>query len=64
MLMQDQPDLKVPEGAMVTGCLSVAAYISPDGTNSYVVAARGDLPMTTYLGLLVAAQQEVLGWGS
>jgi hypothetical protein len=27
------------------------------------VVARGDAPMTTYLGLTVVAQQEILKWG-
>lgn len=59
-----RPELNLPDGSMPTGVLTVVGYIDSDGTNKFAVAVKGDLPMTSYLGLLTVAQQEVLGWGS
>ena len=53
----------VPAGSVVTASLVVCGYIGPEGNHGFAVRAHGDSPSTTYLGLLVKAQMEVLAWG-
>lgn len=51
-----------PDCAMVTAQLVIFAYMREDGTSGYAVHAKGDMPMTTYLGLTVLAQDEIKQW--
>jgi hypothetical protein len=51
------------DGDLVVASLVVVSSINEDGSLSFSVVARGDAPMTTYLGLTVVAQQEILKWG-
>jgi hypothetical protein len=54
----DGPD----DAAIVTAELLIVAYVRDDGSNGYMVHARGDMPATTYLGLTVRAQKEIERW--
>lgn len=51
-----------PDQAMETARLTVTSYIRDDGSNGYQVHAKGDVPMTSYLGLTVIAQREIERW--
>ena len=51
-----------PDQAMETARLTITSYIRDDGSNGYQVHAKGDVPMTTYLGLTVIAQREIERW--
>lgn len=57
------PDAGIPEGVVVTERITVTQYLRPDGQSGYALHTTGDGPMTTYLGLLMAAQYQVLKWG-
>lgn len=61
---QSYLDAPLPDGAMETHRVTVRAYLTDAGDNSYVVHARGNAPASSYLGLLVMAQRDILGWGS
>ena len=54
---------ELPEGAIETHTLNIVSYITPEGGNAYAVSTTGNAPMTSYLGLLIVAQQEILKWG-
>lgn len=61
--MNDELCFEAPEdAAMLTAELLIVAYVRDDGTNGYMVHARGDMPATTYLGLTVMAQDEIKEW--
>lgn len=51
-----------PDQAMETARLTITSYIRDDGSNGYQVHAKGDVPMTSYLGLTVIAQREIERW--
>lgn len=51
------------DAAIVTAELLVLSYVRDDGSNGYSVHTRGDMPMTTFLGLTVIAQDEIKEWG-
>lgn len=54
------PDL--PDGAVPMASLLVVSYLDSTGERRYVVHAKGDSPMLTYLGMTVVAQQEIAHW--
>lgn len=59
-----QINLRLPDDcAVVTAELIAITYISDDGTSGYAVVTRGDMPMTTFLGLATLAEQNILAWG-
>lgn len=62
-LLQKQA-IDLPTGSVETHRITVLSYLDTDGVNKYAVDAKGNAPMTSYLGLLVVAQRDVLGWGS
>ena len=63
MTIDDLLVFEPPSNAsVITAELLVVAYIKEDGSNGYMVSARGDMPASTYLGLTVYAQQEILEW--
>lgn len=55
--------IEIPEGSFESHGLILTSYLTPEGQSAYTVETLGDAPMTSYLGLLVVAQQEVLKWG-
>lgn len=57
------PDCDLPEGSMPTACLVVVTYLNSEGNLAYAVATKGESPMTTYLGLTIVAQKELMNWG-
>ncbi len=60
---EDTIPVPMPEdAAVITARLAVIAYVREDGSNGYMVWADGDMPMTTYLGMTVIAQQDICGW--
>jgi uncharacterized OB-fold protein len=62
--MTDELCFDPPEDAAVlTAELLIVAYVRTDGTNGYMVQARGEMPATTYLGMTVMAQDEIKEWG-
>lgn len=56
------PDPALPEGGIPTAALTVVCYLNPHGEAAYVVGFKGDSPMTSYLGMTVLAQQEIVAW--
>ena len=54
---------ELPDGAIETHTLNITSYITAEGGAAYAVTTTGDAAMTSYLGLLVVAQQEILKWG-
>ena len=54
--------IELPDGCIESHRVTIISYLTPDGGAAYTVDTRGDLPMTSYLGLLVVAQQEILRW--
>lgn len=52
----------LPEGAIETGRIVIRPYLNADGKNTYALTTRGDNPASTYLGLLVMAQRDILEW--
>lgn len=44
--------------------LLVVSYLDPEGGRRYLVGAKGDSPMLTYLGMTVIAQQQIASWDS
>lgn len=54
----------LPEGAIETGRLVIRSYITANGSSGYSLNTRGDNPASTYLGLLVFAQRDILGWSA
>lgn len=50
------------EAAVVMNTIIINSYLREDGSAGYSVETRGEAPMTTYLGLLVVAQDDVLQW--
>lgn len=59
-----QINLQLPEDcARVTAELIAITYIGDDGHSGYAVVTRGDMPMTTFLGLSVLAQDYIKNWG-
>lgn len=59
-----QINLQLPEDcAFVTAEMVAITYVRNDGGQGYAVVTRGDMPMTTYLGLATLAEHYVLGWG-
>jgi hypothetical protein len=50
--------------AVVSATLVVVSYLRHDGTSGYYVQASGSMPATTFLGLTVVAQREILGWSA
>lgn len=55
--------IELPDGAIRSHALTVVSYLTPGGGSAYAVHTEGDAPMTSYLGLLIVAQQEILHWG-
>lgn len=56
-------EVDLPEDcAMVTSQLTVLSYIRQDGSAGYIVRTKGDMPMSSFLGLTVLAQQDILDW--
>lgn len=53
----------LPDGAVETHAITVTSYITVNGDSAYMVGTTGDASMTSYLGLLVVAQQQILTWG-
>jgi len=56
------PNTELPEGSIPEAALLIVKYINSDGNNQYMVAAKGDSPSTTYLGMTVKAQFEINDW--
>lgn len=56
------PSHDLPEGSMPLASLLVVSYLDADGERRYMVGAKGDSPMLTYLGMTVIAQQEIADW--
>lgn len=55
---------RLPDDAFrVIAQLTVVSYLKEDGTTGYTVHTAGDMPMTTYLGLTVIAQDHIKEWG-
>lgn len=52
------------DAALITAELLIVGYIREDGSNGFMVHARGDMPSSTFLGLTVLAQDEIKGWGA
>jgi len=50
--------------AMETASITIRAGFNAEGENTYNISTTGELPMTSYLSLLVIAQQHVLSWGN
>ncbi len=53
----------VPDGAVESHSITITSYLTGDGGSAYVLSTTGEANMTSYLGLLVIAQQEILRWG-
>lgn len=64
--MEDREEVDpIPEdGEFETARLTITSFIRPDGSQGYGVHARGDAPMTTFLGLTIVAQEHIKKWGS
>jgi len=56
------PNTELPEGSLPTAALLVVTYIDSDGINQYMLATKGDMPSTTYLGMTVKAQHDIINW--
>ena len=56
------PSHELPDGSIPTAALLIVNYIGPEGTNQRLVAAKGDAPATTYLGMTVKAQADINQW--
>ena len=54
--------IQLPQGSIESHRITVVSYITEDGGAAYVVDTNGEVPMTSFLGLLVVAQQEILHW--
>lgn len=50
----------LPTGARETERITIRAYLNADGSANYNVFAHGADHLTSYLGLLVIGQHEVL----
>ena len=55
--------VELPEGAIESHALTIVSYLTADGGSAYAVTTTGEANMTSYLGLLIVAQQEILRWG-
>jgi hypothetical protein len=60
--MSDRVDAPLPDGSVETHRITVRSYLNPDGSTGYVVHAEGAAHASSYLGLLVMAQRDVLEW--
>lgn len=56
------PKVRLPKGAMPVATLVIVGYLNEKGENEYMVVAKGEVPGTTFLGLTVCAQSEILTW--
>ena len=56
--------VELPDGCIESHRVTIVSYLTPDGGSAYLVDTAGDMPMTSYLGLLVVAQQEILQWAN
>ena len=54
------PDPQLPEGSIPLCTLVIVTYLDSEGDNCFTIATHGEAPMTTYLGLTVLAQQQIL----
>ena len=52
----------LPEGAIETGRIVIRSYLDAAGASTYALSTRGDNPASTYLGLLIFAQRDILAW--
>lgn len=50
------------DAKLVTATIIIHSYIREDGSSGYGVEVRGGAPMTTYLGLLSVAKDDILQW--
>lgn len=50
------------EAELLTAEIYVVSYVDKDGKQGYGVGTHGDMSMTSYLGLLQVAQQDILDW--
>lgn len=53
----------LPDGAVQSHSITIVSYLTQDGGAAYAVHTSGEASMTSYLGLLVVAQQQILQWG-
>lgn len=54
---------ELPEGAVETHAITIRSYLTAEGGAGYEINTTGEASMTSYLGLLVVAQQQILRWG-
>lgn len=45
-------ECKLPDGAIENGAIAVFQYLTQEGELSFAVAHRGDVPLSSFVGLL------------
>lgn len=50
----------IPSGGVPTAMAGVIEYIDPDGGNAYCVLHAGDMPLSTFVGLLELGKTRII----
>lgn len=54
--------IDVPEDVVVKASITIVSFFDADGNVGYRIKVHGGEPMTSYLGLLVVAQRDIMTW--
>lgn len=54
------PTCDLPEDAVIEGALMVVAFLDSNLERMYAVGTKGELALTSYLGLTVLAQHDII----
>lgn len=50
----------IPDGSFVQGFVTIVTYVTPDGSNAWMLHQNVDLPASQTIGLLACAQTELM----
>ena len=53
-------ECELPEGAIENGALAVFQYLTADGGMDFAVVHRGDVPLSSYIGMIELGKLELI----